>query len=76
MTKEQEQAIHKIAQNARDERRQTGKDEKKPYEVRVFKEDGSSHKTTIWAESTKKIIRELKKEYRIGKGAGCTIKTL
>lgn len=76
MTKEQEQAIHRIAQNAKVERRQSGKDEKKPFEVRVFKKDGSSYKTTIWAESTKKIIRDLKKEYSIGNGEGCTIKAL
>ena len=71
MTKEQEQAIHDIARGAKAEQ-----PKRKPYEVKIYKEDGSSHKTIMWAAHSKEIIKNLKKEYNIGRGAGCRIKEL
>lgn len=71
MTKEQEQAIHDIARDAKAEQ-----PKRKPYEVKIYKEDGSSYKTIMWAAHSKEIIKNLKKEYNIGRGAGCRIKEL
>ncbi len=71
MTKEQEQAIHDIARGAKAER-----PKRKPYEVKIYKENGSSHTTTMWAAHSKEIIKKLEKEYNIGRGAGCRIREL
>lgn len=73
MTKDQEQEIRKIARRARDEKQTASK---RAYEVKIIKEDGSSHKTTIWAARQKEIIKNLKKEYNIGRGTGCVIREL
>ena len=71
MTKEQEQAIYDITRGAKAEQ-----PKRKPYEVKIYKEDGSSYKTIMWAAHSKEIIKNLKKEYNIGRGAGCRIKEL